>query len=111
MIKEIKTEKQEAVQVSTVEDMTYVYIYLNEKEVKKEALSENEKETTQYEYDYNEFKFKNDTLNINDIKEHPENYMDEVKVVEKVHEASPTLEERVSAIEEVLLADMGGNEA
>jgi hypothetical protein len=91
--------------------MTYVYIYLNEKEAKKEALSENEKETTQYEYDYNEFKFKNDTLDINDIKEHPENYMDEVKVVEKVHEASPTLEERVSAIEEILLADMGGNES
>ena len=59
MIKAMTTEKQEAVQVSTVEDMTYVYIYLNEKEVKKEALSENEKETTQYEYDYNEFKFKN----------------------------------------------------
>ena len=111
MIKAMTTEKQEAVQVSKVEDMTYVYIYLNEKEVKKEALSENEKETTQYEYDYNEFKFKNDTLDINDIKEHPENYMDEVKVVEKVHEAVPTLEERVSAIEEMLLADMGGDNA
>lgn len=111
MIKAMTTEKQEAVQVSKVEDMTYVYIYLNEKEVKREALSENEKESTQYEYDYNEFKFSKDALDINDIKEHPENYMDEVKVVEKVHEASPTLEERVSAIEEVLLADMGGNEA
>ena len=99
MIKAMATEKQETVQVSKVEDTTYVYIYLNEKE------------TTQYEYDYNEFKFKNDTLDINDIKEHPENYMNEVKVIEKVHEASPTLEERVSAIEDMLLADMGGDNA
>lgn len=111
MTKAMTTERQEAVQVSRVDDMTYVYIYLNEKEVKREAIGENESDSTQYEYDYNEFKFKNDTLDINDIKEHPENYMEALTVEKKVHEAVPTIEERVSAIEEMMLAEMGGDVA
>ena len=111
MIKATSTVKQSPVQVSRVDDMTYVYIYLNEQEVKREALSENEKESTQYEYDYNEFSFIDGTLDINDIKEHPENYMEALTVEKKVHEAVPTIDERVSAIEEMLLADMGGEEA
>lgn len=111
MTKATSTVKQSPVQVSTVDNTTYVYIYLNEKEVKREAIGENESDSTQYEYDYNEFSFSGDALDINDIKEHPENYMEALTVEKKVHEAVPTLDERVSAIEEMLLADMGGEEA
>ena len=111
MTKATSTVKQSPVQVSRVDNTTYVYIYLNEKEVKREALSETESETVQYEYDYNEFRFSGDALDINDIKEHPENYMESFTVEKKVHEAVPTIEERVSAIEEMLLAEMGGDVA
>lgn len=111
MTKATSTVKQSPVQVSTVDNTTYVYIYLNEKEVKREAIGESESDSTQYEYDYNEFSFSKDALDINDIKEHPENYMEALTVEKKVHEAVPSIEERVSAIEEMLIAEMGGEEA
>ena len=112
MTKAMTTERQEAVQVSRVDDMTYVYIYLNEKEVKSEALSENERDSTQYEYDYNEIKGKTADIDIDEITKSPERYMN-VSVIEAQKEetpAMPNLEERVTAIEEVLLATMGGNQ-
>lgn len=112
MTKAMTTERQEAVQISRVDDMTYVYIYLNEKEVKREALSENESETVQYEYDYNEIKGKTADIDIDEITKNPEKYMN-VSVIEAQKEetpAMPNLEERVTAIEEVLLATMGGNQ-
>ena len=112
MTKAMTTERQEAVQVSRVEDMTYVYIYLNEQEVKREALSENENDSTQYEYDYNEIKGKTADIDIDEITKNPEKYMN-VSVIEAQKEetpAMPNLEERVTAIEEVLLATMGGNQ-
>lgn len=112
MTKAMTTERQEAVQVSRVEDMTYVYIYLNEKEVKRAELSENERETVQYEYDYNEIKGKTADIDIDEITKNPEKYMN-VSVIEAKKEetpAMPNLEERVTAIEEVLLATMGGNQ-
>lgn len=112
MTKAMTTEKQEAVQVSRVADMTYVYIYLNEKEVKREAIGENESDSTQYEYDYNEIKGKTADIDIDEITKNPEKYMS-VSVIEAQKEetpAMPNLEERVTAIEEVLLATMGGNQ-
>ena len=112
MTKAMTTERQEAVQVSRVDDMTYVYIYLNEKEVKREALSENESDSTHYEYDYNEIKGKTADIDIDEIAKNPEKYMN-VSVIEAQKEetqAMPNLEERVTAIEEVLLATMGGNQ-
>ena len=112
MTKAMTIERQEAVQVSRVDDMTYVYIYLNEKEVKREALSENERDSTQYEYDYNEIKGKTADIDIDEITKNPEKYMN-VSVIEAQKEetpAMPNLEERVTAIEEVLLATMGGNQ-
>lgn len=112
MTKAMTTERQEAVQVSRVDNMTFVYIYLNEKEVKREALSENESESTQYEYDYNEIKGKTADIDIDEITKNPEKYMN-VSVIEAQKEetpAMPNLEERVTAIEEVLLATMGGNQ-
>lgn len=112
MTKAMTTERQEAVQVSRVDDMTYVYIYLNEKEAKREALSENESDSTHYEYDYNEIKGKTADIDIDEITKNPEKYMN-VSVIEAKKEetqAMPNLEERVTAIEEVLLATMGGNQ-
>lgn len=112
MIKAMTTERQEAVQVSRVDDMTYVYIYLNEKEVKREAIGENESDSTQYEYDYNEIKGKTADIDIDEITKNPEKHMS-VSVIEAQKEetpAMPNLEERVTAVEEILLATMGGNQ-
>ena len=112
MIKAMTTEKQEAVQVSRVDDMTYVYIYLNEKEVQREDSNEDGTKSTQYEYDYNEFCGKTADMDLERITKNPENYMD-ISVIEAQKEetpAMPNLEERVTAIEEVLLATMGGNQ-
>lgn len=106
--KATSTVKQQPVQVSTVDDTKYVYIYINEKEVQREDASENGTKSTQYEYDYNEFSFSGNALDVNDIMEHPGNYLETSTVEKKKQEASPSLEERVSAIEEMLLADMGG---
>lgn len=112
MTKAMTTKRQEAVQVSRVDDMTYVYIYLNEKEVKRVAIGENESDSTQYEYDYNEIKGKTADIDIDEITKNPEKYMS-VSVIEAQKEetpAMPNLKERVTAIEEVLLATMGGNQ-
>ena len=112
MTKAMTTERQEAVQVSRVDDITYVYIYINEKEVKREALSENESDSTQYEYDYNEIKGKTADIDIDEITKNPEKYMNVSVIAAQKEETSamPNLEERVTAIEEVLLATMGGNQ-
>lgn len=106
--KATSTVKQQPVQVSTVDDATYVYIYINEKEVQREDASEDGTKSTQYEYDYNEFSFSGNALDVNDIMEHPGNYLETSTVEKKKQEANPSLEERVSVIEEMLLADMGG---
>lgn len=108
MTKATSTIKQQPVQVSIVDDKTFVYIYINEKEVQREATDENDNNNVQYEYDYNEFSFSGNALDVNDIMEHPENYLETSTVEKKKQEANPSLEERVSAIEEMLLADMGG---
>lgn len=110
MTKATSTVKQQPVQVSIVDGKTYVYIYLNEKEVQREDVSEDGTGTksTQYEYDYNEFSFSGNAFDVNDIMEHPDNYLETSTVEKKKQEANPSLEERVSAIEEMLLADMGG---
>ena len=112
MIKATSTVKQSPVQVSRVDDMTYVYIYLNEKEVQREDSNEDGTKSTQYEYDYNEFCGKTADMDLERITKNPENYMD-ISVIEAQKEetpAMPNLEERVTAIEEVLLATMGGNQ-
>lgn len=110
--KATSTIKQQPVQVSTVDDTTYVYIYLNEKEVQREDASEDGTKSTQYEYDYNEICGKTADIDLERITKNPENYMN-VSVIEPQKSETtsmPTLEERVTAIEEVVLATMGGNQ-
>lgn len=104
--------RQSPVQISTVDDMTYIYIYLNEKQVQAEDMNENDSSSVKYEYDYNEIKGKTADIDIDEITKNPEKYMS-VSVIEAQKEetpAMPNLEERVTAIEEVLLATMGGNQ-
>lgn len=112
MTKATSTVKQQPVQVSIVDDKTFVYLYLNEKEVQREATDENDNNNVQYEYDYNEIKGKTADIDIDEITKNPEKYMN-ISVIEAQKEetpAIPNLEERVTAIEEVLLATMGGNQ-
>lgn len=108
--KATSTVKQQTVQVSTVDDMTFIYIYLNEKQVQAEAMNENDSSSVMYEYDYNEIWGKTADIDLERITKNPENYMN-VSVIEPQKSETtsmPTLEERVTAIEEVVLATMGG---
>lgn len=105
----ICSQKQDSVQVCEVEGMVYVYIYLNEaKQTEKNYFDDSE--TTVYTYDYNELKFKKGDADIEKIKANPENYMNisEITSDSDDYVGAPTIEERVSVIEELLLADLGG---
>ena len=112
MTKATSIIRQSPVQISTVDDKTFVYIYINEKEVQREDSNEDGTKSTQYEYDYNEFCGKTADMDLERITKNPENYMDISVIEPQKNETSsmPNLEERVTAIEEVLLATMGGNQ-
>lgn len=112
MIKATSIIRQSPVQISTVDDKTFIYIYLNEKQVQAEAMNENDSSSVMYEYDYNEICGKTADIDLEKISKNPEKYMN-VSVIEAQKEetpAMPNLKERVTAIEEVLLATMGGNQ-
>ena len=79
--------------VSVVEkDKMYVYICLNEKEV-TEDHGEESAPATMYEYDYKEIIEDIGILDIDDVKENPERYLDYEKAVEK------TDKERIAELE------------
>lgn len=88
-------EQQQPV-IVVEKDKTYVYICLNGKEVKEENTnmeSETSEPTMMYEYDYNEIIEDLGTLDIEDIKANPENYLNYEKEVEK------TDKERIAELE------------
>lgn len=83
-------EKKPSVEIKTFDDEVYVFIYLNETEGDTEP-SDDYPSYHFYEYDYAEFKDLKSNLDLNDIKENPENYLD-YEPVQK-----PTEEEKLQA--------------
>lgn len=87
-------EKQPSVKV-VEKDKVYVYICLNETEVTEDHTNgeESSEPTTMYEYDYKEIIEDAGVLDIDDVKENPERYLDYEKAVEK------TDKERIAELE------------
>ena len=65
-----------AVETYKHDDKVYVYIYLNESEGDTEPTDEHQTSMHYYEYDYTEFVESASNLDLNDLMEHPENYLD-----------------------------------
>lgn len=74
-------------------DKVYVYICLNEKEVTEDRGEESAEPVIMYEYDYKEIIEDAGVLDIDDVKENPEKYLDYEKVTEK------TDRERIAELE------------
>ena len=76
-------------------DKIYVYICLNETEVTDDHTNgeESAEPVTMYEYDYKEIIEDIGVLDIDDVKENPEKYLDYEKAVEK------TDRERIAELE------------
>ena len=74
-------------------DKVYVYICLNEKEVTEDRGEEFAEPVIMYEYDYKEIIEDAGVLDIDDVKENPEKYLDYEKVTEK------TDRERIAELE------------
>lgn len=87
-------EKQQPVKV-VEKDKVYMYICLNEKEVTENHMNSEEsaEPVTMYEYDYKEIVEDIGVLDIDDVKENPEKYLDYEKAVEK------TDRERIAELE------------
>lgn len=63
------------VDVKTFDDEYYVFIYLNEREI-HEKYDYSESEYNGFEYDYNEFKVRKDDIDIEDVMNNPQDYLD-----------------------------------
>lgn len=85
-------EKQPSAKV-VEKDKVYVYICLNEKEVTEDRGEESAEPVTMYEYDYKEIIEDIGVLDIDDVKENPEKYLNYEKTVEK------TDKERIAELE------------
>lgn len=85
------------VQTFTFEDKVYVYVYLNETEGDTEPTEMCPSEHY-YEYDYNEFCELTSNIDLNDLKNNPENYLD--------YEPVPTLSQAEKIQAQVLYTAM-----
>ena len=108
MTKANTTEKQNPVTVKDIDGIKQYTIFINEKEVPN--LSFNEEDTgAHYEYEFNQFY--DNTVDENDVKEHPEQYLDYVPKQAVSEAKTATMEDRLSVLEEavqdIALALMG----
>lgn len=69
------SNQQEAVSVTQIDNKDFVFINLNETIV-TEKQEGSEVETTSYEYDYNEIVAETGVLDLDDIRQNPDLYLD-----------------------------------
>lgn len=99
MTKANTTEKQNPVTVKDIDGIKQYTIFINEKEVPN--LSFNEEDAgIHYEYDFNQFY--DNTVDENDVKEHPEQYLDYVPKQAVSAAKTTTMEDRLSVLEEAV---------
>ncbi len=97
MQKAIFAKKQNAVLVEEVESGTQYTICLNETPVVTEFQFEEAFEITQYQYDFNQFIDSN--IKQDDVKAHPEEYLEYIPKVETKDQESEDLSKRIEALE------------
>lgn len=98
-------EQKPNLELREFDDNIYVYIYLNEavkEEVEinyPESVNEENVKHTVYYYDYAEFCEKKENLDLEDLKAHPEKYLDYVPKV--TEDPKPkTLEEQIQDLKD-----------
>lgn len=78
--------KMQSYDVRLIDDYYYVYLYLNEKEEEQPVMggpTESDEKHTVYSYDYHEFKEHKDNIDIEDLKAHPNNYIDYIPLADR----------------------------
>lgn len=95
MIKAMSDFKLPNVLIQVVEGRAYVFIYLNE--VEKSETNEEENTRNYFEYDYNEFNENVKDLDVEEIQNNPEKYInftpDERTTVQKVEDCETSISE------------------
>lgn len=78
--------KMQSYDVRLIDDYYYVYLYLNEKEEQPVmgVPTESDEKHTVYTYDYHEFKEHKDNIDIEDLKAHPNNYIEYIPLADQV---------------------------
>lgn len=99
------TEQQLPVKIIQKDGTAYVYICQNETQGQETYPDMGEGQTveTYYEYDYNEIIGLSEELPLDDIREHPGNY---INYVHKETKANEDIETRVSNIEKLLYKEV-----
>lgn len=108
MTKAVFSDPQSAVQSFSVDGNITVVICLNEETKTVEPQSEEESSYTEYLYDFNEFTDLEKNIDLDAIKANPEQYLNYKPA------KAPTAEERLAeleqAVQDMALAQMGGDE-
>lgn len=91
-----------------IDGMDYIYICLNEDAVKETPEGQKE-EHIYYEYDYKEISVPAGTLDLNDVKENPNKYLDYENKAKTDTERIGELEETTDNII-LMMADLIGGE-
>lgn len=99
------SQQQPPVKIIQKDGMAYVYICQNETQGQETYPDMGGGQTTEsyYEYDYNEIIGPSEELPLEDIQEHPENY---INYVHKETKANEDIETRVSNIEKLLYKEV-----
>ena len=90
------TSQQPPVKVIKKDGTAYVYICANETQGTETYpdMGDGQTQESYFEYDYNEIIGSEDALPLEDIQEHPEDYLD------YAYRPSATFEERIAALEQ-----------
>ena len=100
------TESQPSVKVVDAGNKYYIFICLNEQTCIEEITDEDGDRTEQtcYEYDYNEVVTEKNKIDIIDVQDNPQNYIDynvkETSVEERVQELEDALDMLLSGVTE-----------
>lgn len=99
------SQQQPPVKVIQKDGTTYIFICVNEAQGQETYPDMGEGQITEayYEYDYNEIIGSSEELQLDDIQEHPGNY---INYVHKETKANKDIETRVSNIEKLLYKEI-----
>lgn len=102
------TNQQPPVSVVTRDGVSYVFLCLNE-ELKTETypdMGDGKTQETYYEYDYNEIVGPADKLPIDDIREHPDQYINYAYTDPGPSDANAYTDKKISELKAQINADL-----
>ena len=102
------TNQQPQVSIVTRDGVSYVFLCLNE-ELKTETypdMGDGKTQESYYEYDYNEIVGPADKLPIDDIREHPDQYINYAYNVQDLSDANAYTDKMISELKAQIDADL-----